>query len=247
MRLSSPLHIISSPLHIIRHAVVVLRERGVATLLGKVWHTISPRGLAYRLRRYRKDAMFDSHYGTDTGGVDHVHRLDIVGDHRDAGNDHLAVPRDEFEAALALVDIPLDGLNFVDLGSGKGRALLLAAEQPFASIVGVEFAGSLHAVAATNVAARAARLGGDPRIVLIHGDAATYAYPPEPTLLYLFNPFGSPVIDLVAEHAIGSWRDRPRPFRIVYMNALCLDAFTSRGWRLLALERGTALLAPPDA
>ena len=42
-------------------------------------------------------------------------------------------------------------LVFVDLGSGKGRTLLLASEYPFRRIVGVELSPKLHRIAKTNV------------------------------------------------------------------------------------------------
>ncbi len=190
------------------------------------------------------DAKFDTKYGTDTAGVTHLETLDTLGPYRSAGTVHLASPRAEFDAAMALVDIPLAQLTFVDLGSGKGRALLLAAERPFVRIIGVEFAREFHDIAMRNLAALGASDPNHAKIELVRADAATYPLPEVALLLFLFNPFGPPVIDLVAQHALESWRAHSRPIRILYMNPIHLDAVIAVGWQALRVENGAALLAP---
>src|SRR5262249_58587141 len=94
---------------------------------------------------------------------------------------------------------------FVDLGCGKGRTLLLAAELPFERIVGVEISGRLAAVARRNAEHWSRSRPGRPPIDVVEADAAVFELPPEPLLLYLFNPFGpetlGPVLDaLVRSH-----------------------------------------------
>jgi SAM-dependent methyltransferase len=201
----------------------------------------SPKRARYRLAKARADAAFDARHGTDTAGVTHLETLDTLGPYRSVGTVHLASPREEFDAAIALVDLSLEQLTFVDLGSGKGRAVLLAAERPLARIIGVEFAREFHEVALRNIAAGGR---GDSRIELVRADAATYPLPDGPLLIFLFNPFGPPVIDLVAQHALESWQASPRPVRILYMNPIHLDAIVAAGWRAVRIENGAALLAP---
>ena len=41
--------------------------------------------------------------------------------------------------------------TFVDLGSGKGRTLLMASDYPFRRIIGVELLPSLHQIAQENL------------------------------------------------------------------------------------------------
>jgi len=41
--------------------------------------------------------------------------------------------------------------TFIDLGSGKGRVLLVAAQYPFESVIGVEFSKILHDIAQVNI------------------------------------------------------------------------------------------------
>ncbi len=51
-----------------------------------------------------------------------------------------------FHEILHSMPIPVDGLTFVDLGSGKGRTLLMASEYPFQRIIGVEILAELNEI-----------------------------------------------------------------------------------------------------
>ena len=84
-------------------------------------------------------------------------------------------------ASLDALDIPFSDYTFVDLGSGKGRALFLAAERPFARVVGIEHRSALHRQAHHNLARLEGRVNAP--IELILGDAATVPLP-DGCLLY---------------------------------------------------------------
>src|SRR5262249_45180057 len=93
---------------------------------------------------------------------------------------------------LSALDSPAAPLNlrnftFVDMGPGKGRALLLAAEQPFARVIGVEVLPELHAIAQQNIAAAASRLVCH-KIESISADARIFQFPDGPLVVFLFNP-----------------------------------------------------------
>ena len=52
---------------------------------------------------------------------------------------------------LSSLALPPDTFAFVDMGSGKGRALLVASEFAFAKIVGIELSPHLHRIAQENI------------------------------------------------------------------------------------------------
>ena len=68
--------------------------------------------------------------------------------------------------------------NFVDIGSGKGRALLLASDYPFREIIGIELSPELDRVAQGEVAIceviRPGRTVHRPPVTCIQGDAAEF-------------------------------------------------------------------------
>ena len=120
--------------------------------------------------------------------------------------------------AFAALRIDFSRFVFIDLGSGKGRTLLLAAEWPFLRVEGIEFASELHHIAKKNIKAFVARRLGCQRITALHIDAAEYRIPDAPCVFYLYNPFGEPVLARVLDNIEASFERDPRPMYFVYLN-----------------------------
>ncbi len=119
-----------------------------------------------------------------------------------------------FREIMQALDLDWPAFTFLDLGSGKGRALLMAAAYPFRSIVGVEILPELHQFALENIhkADRAAR------IEALCGDARELPFPNEPLVVYLFNPLSEPGLARVIAKLDASLREAPRPVYVVYHN-----------------------------
>jgi SAM-dependent methyltransferase len=190
------------------------------------------------------DIEFDAVNGTATGGVQNLFELNIIGDNARHGVSHIASDPNSFTQLMRGLNIDLSSYSFVDLGSGKGRALMLAASFPFHRIVGVEFAAELHDAAQANLSAFAKNGSDVSRITLFLGDAASYPFPIEPLIIYLFNPFGSTIVRRVAENALASWRGAPRDVQILYMNPVHLSDFVELGWVVMDTIHGCARLVP---
>lgn len=97
-----------------------------------------------------------------------------------------------------LASLPIDHREwvFIDLGSGKGRTLLLAGAYPFKRIIGVEHAPSLVKISRANLNTYIGRKACS-KIEVFAADAITFHPPTEENLLvYMFNPFAA---ELVAE------------------------------------------------
>lgn len=186
---------------------------------------------AYLQQKQRVDKEFDNREGVDTGGIQKLFDLSIESENARYGTSHIASDPGEFAAAMTAVDIDLRGAAFIDLGSGKGRALVLASDYPFAKIIGIEFAAELFAAAEANFQRLRDAGKSDSRVSLIHGDATLLQYPAEPSVLYLYNPFDAPVIENVARRSMASWRAAPRPLRVAYVNPVHHQAWIDAGWR----------------
>lgn len=178
------------------------------------------------------DAEFDQHHRVDTGGIVGLRGLRVRGGNRRHGVQHVAILPAEFEAAFAALPDPVAGHTFVDLGCGKGRALLLAARHPFARLVGVEFAPALLDAARRNTAALALP------VELYCADAAGFRFPPGPLVIYLYNPFGAPVMDAVARHAALA----PGPVQVMYLNPFQEACWHAAGFRTVARGPTFAIL-----
>lgn len=190
------------------------------------------------------DAAFDSNLGVDTGGTTELHGLDVAGPHRRFSTAHIASDPGEFSRAMAALDIEYRDFTFIDLGSGKGRALILALSYPFRRILGVEFALPLHRAAEINVR-RLADTGTDTsRIALVHADAAQFNFPPGPLVFFLYNPFRSVVMEKVAERVRQAHAQDPRPIFVVYCNPFFEKIWLNGGFSQLESGETYSLLAP---
>jgi SAM-dependent methyltransferase len=104
---------------------------------------------------------------------------------------------------------------FVDLGSGLGRAVLVAARLPFGRVIGVDVAESFNEVARANVEKNRSRLRCG-RVDIVTADATTWAVPDDLSVAYMYSPvFGEPFERIVA-NLLSSVDEHPRPLRLVY-------------------------------
>ena len=200
----------------------------------------------WMLKKLEVDRRFDAQFAVETGGVTHLSALHISGNNRRFGVDHIASDPDEMEHALDSLPGDLKGLTFVDLGSGKGRAVLLASRRPFRRIVGVEFAQELHEAARANVA-RFPRSGQRcERIELVCADAADYELPHEDLVIFMYNPFRLEVMRRIAARTRESLRARPRRMYVLYTNPFYIEAWTALGFQPLASRDNFVLLIAPQ-
>lgn len=194
----------------------------------------------------RVDRLFDDKYDIDTRGITQLEQLQITSRNRMYGVAHIASDPGEFSEALASLQIEHEDFIFIDLGSGKGRALLLALHFPFRRIIGVEFALELDRIAQANLI-RVGASGIDVnRIGLVHADATEFELPPEPSVIYLYNPFNDAVMNGVIERVLRSSREHPRPIYVVYANAFLEKRWLEHGF--VVLKRGSTFstLCPPS-
>jgi SAM-dependent methyltransferase len=110
---------------------------------------------------------------------------------------------------------------FLDIGAGKGRAMLLASQYPFLRVEGVELNEALANIAKSNISIWNNDLQANPLapLLLHHADATTHPLPPEPTLAFLFHPFELPILRRFLRHIELSISLNPPPFDLLYANA----------------------------
>lgn len=143
-----------------------------------------------------REGRFDRQFGTDTGGIESLRAHRIVGPHAAHGEEYQATDLATFDRMLADLGIDRRAYVFVDLGAGKGRAVMLAALRGFRRSIGVEFSRELVNVARANVEVFQRRQATGP-IEIRCEDAAAYRLPDEPLVCYLYNPFDAGVLTKV--------------------------------------------------
>jgi hypothetical protein len=132
----------------------------------------------------------------------------------------LYIPARPASARAALRALPVRDprdYTLVDIGSGKGRVMFLAAEYPFRRIVGVESVGELHAAAERNIQRYRHHARRCPSLEAVHARAQDYALPTDPLVLFFFNPFRADVMAQVMRHVARSLEQHPRPLWLILL------------------------------
>jgi hypothetical protein len=202
-----------------------LRERGIVTSLRRSFllpvHIFREYRDAKSLRPTSRASEFDSKNGVDTDGKlegwMYLSDLDIASPNWIDGNDYMPIEPERFRRALSSLDIAFEDFTFIDFGSGKGRALLLASEFPFKRILGLEFSPELHRTAEGNIQRYRSATQKCRDIQSLNLDFANYALPPEASVLFFFNPCRTRVMSEVMAGIGRSLLSRPRPLYIAYV------------------------------
>ncbi len=141
---------------------------------------------------------------------------------------------------------PAARYTFLDLGCGKGRAVLMASQLMFREVVGVELHPELARMAEENVRLWEAAGKGVTPVRIVCRDATEAALPEGPCLLYLFNPFALPVMEHLVRHIADRFTDRCGLLDVVYFNPEAAEAFEEHaGFELL--WSGTIPMSEEDA
>jgi hypothetical protein len=162
-----------------------------------------------------EDWWFDTSRRVRTCGNRRAFGSEVVGEIHDSMT---YIPIRAVSARKALRDLPIadhSRYTFVDIGSGKGRLLFVAAEFAFRAVVGVEFEGDLHRLACENI--RRCRLNRHAHIESIHENAADFESPHENLVICFFNPFGPELLGLVLKNLERSMESHPRHVVIVML------------------------------
>lgn len=120
--------------------------------------------------------------------------------------------------------------TFIDLGSGKGRTLLMASDYPFHGIVGVELLPSLHQVAQQNLRQYKSETQKCFALESICADATAFQFPDHPLVIFLFNPFPESGMRRVLLNLEQSLRRRSRPVYVIYHNPLLEHVLSEAGF-----------------
>lgn len=169
---------------------------------------------------------FDLLFGTDTGGL--IPGAELASGH--ASDAHITAYYAIAPSILnGLIDLwlqsrptcPIDQYTFVDVGAGKGRAMLTAAQHPFREVIGIELNPRLAGIARKNVHTFSASpvAGQLAPLSVLEGDVLEVVLPATPILAMLFHPFEAPLLRSFVTRMQKHFAGRPGLCDILYVNA----------------------------
>jgi SAM-dependent methyltransferase len=204
---------------------------------------------------------FDLQHQVDTSGL--IERAELLTGHvNDASNTaYFGVPPSRFVGAVARWRAEQTSstqlYRFIDVGCGKGRAVMLASRMPFRDVVGIELNEKLSQIARSNL--EQWRSQAEPivstSIVCGNAPAAMRGLLDGPTLVYLYNPFRPPVLRELLQAILTQSETRVAPVDILYLFPEHEEVFSEfpqfkRVWHdhipLAAQDEGDGLSASTD-
>jgi SAM-dependent methyltransferase len=163
------------------------------------------------------DKRFDHTYGVDTSGEIPSRTLGLTGENAKYAVLYDTPPAATLRAILDSLKGDLSDCTFIDVGSGKGRVLLIASEYGFKKVLGIELSERLHRVAVHNISVWRSSKQRCFALDAVCVDAAEMPIPDGALVLYFFVPFEAPVMRKVVARLEASYRKAPRQMQIVYV------------------------------
>jgi len=215
----------------IRRSLAIRGVMGTAAMCAvNLVSTFDSEARRIETERQDSDSTFDDQWNVDTGGIYRPAEDQVCGENWAHGIRYQAVDARELRETLNGLGIHYGDFTFLDFGSGKGRALLVASEFGFKRIVGVEYCADLNRIAAENLRRHREAVRQCKEIELITADATKVTLPGDPLVLFLFNPFSRAVMSQVVNNVTDSFREKPRRMMVIYFTPYDADLWESSGF-----------------
>ena len=207
-----------------------MAEQRIGLPLGKL--IVAPQYWLAHLSRWnsrRRDRRFDERFGVDTyEPFDEQDKGGLPAELRASGLNYVPTSVGMFERIVRHSKVNPRDYDFVDLGSGKGRTLLLAAKLGFRSVAGVEADARLARIADSNVRSWVQKRSLI-RPTVIEMDARQAPLPSGNLFVFMFHPFEGAIFERVAERLANAAREHGRALVVAYHNDVCGDSLERTG------------------
>ena len=186
------------------------------TLAAKLWEFALDSTPARRRQRYGDiDYDWDNRVDTTSATVGWKDRL-----HGLFHSPYQPTEPALFRQMVRSLPVNFSQTTFIDIGSGKGRTLLMASDFPFRRILGVELLPELHRIAENNLLRYKSDSQKCTVIETVCEDARRFAFPTDRMVVYLFNPLPEAGLIRVISNLERSLEESRRPVHVLYHNPL---------------------------
>lgn len=185
----------------------------------KLVNSIKSRGILVSIKVLTSlffDLWFDIRFGTDTMGFKNLGNLDINSNFKKDGEDYIPTRAKHLRRIFKMKHFSKED-TFVDLGSGKGRTLLIASDY-LDNLKGVEFSEELCDIARKNIIVYGNKTGKNlqDKVSVFCTDVTKYIISDEDNIFYLYNPFNETVLSKFISNLEISISKAPRKVWIIY-------------------------------
>lgn len=189
-------------------------------ILKRTYNSIREKGLS---RTYQsvisvlEDYYFELKHGISTSKIVKREDLDISEKSKQHSEEYKPTRIRHFRLLIKSLNLP-EGSVFVDMGSGKGRVLLMASLNNFKRITGVEISSQLCEIARENKVKFEKALGKQLPINIVNIDVLEYNVQNDENVFYFYNPFDNYIMERIIERIKQSLIDNPRKIWLIINN-----------------------------
>jgi len=163
---------------------------------------------------------FDKAHGIEANGYIDQRRLTIDKDFNEKINGYMGVQPSVVRQALNTLP-DLKEYSFVDLGCGKGRALVVASEFPFRHISGVEISSKIARIAQKNALIIKNRYPSRTKVEIIKGNAVDFPRSNRKIVLFNYNAFGTELMTQLLKNIERGLEQSIEHLFLIYHNPRC--------------------------
>lgn len=167
-------------------------------------------------------------YGINTTGADELHNLEKQGIDISHATIYMPVSYTLLEEIFEQLPESIHK-HFLDMGSGKGRALCIAAHYGFKQVTGLDFSKALCNAATENLIKTKQQIPTF-NFKVINNDAFYFEIPDDVDCIFFFNPFDEIIMSAVVNNIFSSLQNKPRKISIIYVNPLHKELFLKAGF-----------------
>jgi SAM-dependent methyltransferase len=156
-------------------------------------------------------AYYERYLGVATSGSA---RLEELGLDPSLGSEYAPTEYTTLHALMRACRVRRNHDVLLDVGSGKGRALIVAGRYPFRRVIGIDVSEELSNVARQNVNRARPRLRCAD-VTMLTRDATRYEVPDDVTIVYFNYSFDGDIFVHFLNRIRQSLAANPRPFRLI--------------------------------
>lgn len=175
-------------------------------ILKRTYNSIRDKGLARSFQSVIsviEDSYFEMKYGVSTSKIVKREDLDISEINKEHSEEYKPTRIRHFRLLIRGLNLPEDSV-FVDMGSGKGRVLLMASLHNFKRITGIEISSRLCEIARNNIAIFEKSLKRPLHIEVVNENVLQYNIKNDENVFYFYKPFDNYVMEIIIERIIKS-------------------------------------------
>lgn len=183
-------------------------------LPGKFMHRLfqhGPRDVCWWLWNHWETRRRERQFGIDTAAVIQPEELGYAPDA--TGYDPISYAN--MDAILDSLTIDSKQDVFVDIGSGLGRAVFMAATRPFKKVIGIELNHDLYTSSVEQLERARPHLTCQD-IELVEADATQWDMPADASVLFIWNSFLGDILHRVLQRIQAHHAQHQKPITLIY-------------------------------